>query len=416
MSDTGVAPRRAALNMMTAVTADRRPMHLLGTELTGLEPGEKARAERIATGALRWAGRSDRMLGPYLRMKPDDLVLNALRLALYEIHEAGVPAHAAVNAAVELVPKRTKGLVNAVLRNTQRGEKSWSDLPLPKMPKWLRKQLIAAWGKEAVAAMETVQAMAPPVDVTVKNAAADWAERLTAELLPTGSLRLRDPGQLSVLPGFSEGAWWVQDVAAALPVQLLAPKTGDVVLDICAAPGGKTMQIAAAGAAVTALDSSEVRLTLLRENLKRTKLTAEVVVADALEWSPKNAFDTILVDAPCSATGTLRRHPDLAFAKTGHELEALTALQSALLDRAVEWLKPGGRLVYCTCSLLPQEGEDQRDAVLSRHPELRVDDIMPAGVDPDWRSAGGGLRLRPDYWADRGGMDGFFMVRLQKPA
>ena len=416
MSDAGVAPRRAALNMMTAVTADRRPLHLLGAELAGLEPGEKARAERLATGALRWAGRSDRMLGPYLRMKPDDAVMNALRLALYEIHEAGVPAHAAVNAAVDLVPKRTKGLVNAVLRNTQRGERSWEDLPLPKMPKWLRKPLVVAWGKEAVAAMEQVQSTPPPVDVTVKKDAAAWVERLAAELLPTGSLRLRDAGQVSALPGFAEGAWWVQDMAAALPVHLLALKPGDVVLDICAAPGGKTMQIAAAGATVTALDSSEVRLTRLQENLDRTKLKAEVVMADALEWTPSSSFDGILVDAPCSATGTLRRHPDLAFAKTGAELEDLTALQTALLDRALEWLKPGGRLVYCTCSLLPQEGEDQRDAALSRHPEMRVDDILPAGVAPDWRSAGGGLRLRPDYWADRGGMDGFFMVRLQKPA
>jgi len=416
MADIGVAPRRAALNMMTTVTSEGQPLHLLGAALAGLEPSDRARAERLATETLRWAGRSDRMLGPYLRQKPDDLVLNALRLALYEIHEAEVPAHAAVNAAVELVPKRVKGLVNAVLRNTQRGEKSWSDLPLPQISKWLRKPLVSAWGKDAVAAMETVQSKPPPLDLTVADDAAAWSERLNAGLLPTGSLRLHGAGQVSKLPGFAEGAWWVQDVAAALPVNLLAPAEGETVLDLGAAPGGKTMQLAASGAKVTALDRSEARLERLNENLKRTKLSAEVIVADALEWSPNIMFDAILVDAPCSATGTLRRHPDLMFAKSGQELEALTALQAAMLDRALEWLKPGGRLVFCTCSLLPEEGEDQRDAVLSRHPGLHVDDVMPQGAEAGWRSAGGGLRLRPDFWADRGGMDGFFMVRLQKPA
>lgn len=416
MAEIGVAPRRAALNMMTTVTAEGQPLHLLGAALAGLEPSDRARAERLATETLRWAGRSDRMLGPYLRQKPDDLVLNALRLALYEIHEAGVPGHAAVNAAVELVPKRVKGLVNAVLRNTQRSENSWSDLPFPQISKWLRKPLVAAWGKDAVVSMEAVLSKPPPLDLTVADDAAAWAERLNAELLPTGSLRLHGAGQVSKLPGFAEGAWWVQDVAAALPVNLLAPAEGETVLDLGAAPGGKTMQLAASGAKVTALDRSEARLERLNENLNRTKLSAEVVVADALGWSPMRMFDAILVDAPCSATGTLRRHPDLMFAKSGQELEALTALQTAMLDRALEWLKPGGRLVFCTCSLLPEEGEDQRDAVLSRHPGLHVDDVMPAGTEAGWRSAGGGLRLRPDYWADRGGMDGFFMVRLQKPA
>ncbi len=416
MAEPGAAPRRAALNMMTAVTAEGRPLHLQGAAVAALEPGDRARAERLANEALRWAGRSDRMLGPYLRQKPDDEVLNALRLALYEIHEGGAPAHAAVNAAVASAPKRTKGLVNAVLRNTQRGDKSWAELPLPQMPKWLRKPLVAAWGKDAIAAMEVAQSKPPPIDLTVAGDAATWAEKLNAEVLPTGSLRLCEQGQVSKLPGFAEGAWWVQDAAAALPVQLLAPRPGEAVMDLCAAPGGKTMQIAAAGAKVTALDNSENRLVRLRENLERTKLTADVVVADALEWSPEGPFDAVLVDAPCSATGTLRRHPDLAFAKTGQELEALTALQTAMLDRAFEWLKPGGRMVFCTCSLLPQEGEEQRDAMLARHPDMQIEDILPEGVDPAWRAVGGGLRLRPDYWADRGGLDGFFMVRLQKPA
>ncbi len=215
--------------------------------------------------------------------------------------------------------------------------------------------------------------------------------------------------------GFDEGAWWVQDAAAALPANLLDVKPGEQVLDLCAAPGGKTMQLAAAGADVTALDDSEDRLERLHENLKRTGRSAKVVVADALQWEPSQKFDAILIDAPCSATGTLRRHPDLAYAKDGTELETLLPLQAAMLDRALGWLKPDGRLVYCTCSLLPDEGEMQLEAALTRHPGLIVEDLLPEGIDKSFRASGGGLRTRPDAWSERGGMDGFFMVRLAKP-
>jgi len=221
--------------------------------------------------------------------------------------------------------------------------------------------------------------------------------------------------QVSALPGFEEGAWWVQDAAAALPARILAPREGERIADLCAAPGGKTMQLAAAGAQVTALDISKPRLKRLEENLARTGLTAEIVAADLLTWQPE-PFDAILLDAPCSATGTIRRHPDLPFAKSGKEIKPLFALQAQMLDHALGLLKPGGRLVFCTCSLLPEEGEDQLRAVLERRGDIAVDRqaLDRPGIEDEWRDELGGLRLRPDFWADRGGMDGFYIFALRK--
>ncbi|WP_299754258.1 transcription antitermination factor NusB [uncultured Boseongicola sp.] len=419
MTQAGLEPRRRAVALMTQVTEEHLPLHTphrLDEVLIGLPPEERARALRLATEALRWANRSDRLLGPHLRMKPEDQVMNALRLALYEINVTGAPSHAAVNAAVSIVKKSKAGLVNAVLRNVVRMKQDWDALPPPQTAKWLRKRLIATWKKEAVAAMEIAHSRPPALDLTVKSDAAAWAEKLGAELLPTGNLRLAEAGQVSAIEGYDDGAWWVQDAGATLPALMLDAQPGERVLDLCAAPGGKTMQLVATGADVTALDISDNRVVRLRQNLARVGMTAELVIADALEWTPEAAFDAILLDAPCTATGTLRRHPDLGYAKDGTELETLVPFQSELIDRALGWLKPGGRLVYCTCSLLPEEGEAQLAAALKRHPDLTVGTFVPEGVDPAWVAPGGGLRLRPDYWAERGGIDGFFTALLQKPA
>lgn len=417
MSQIGLNARRSAAAMMTAVTEDHNLLNaVLPDIVAGLEPAERARAGRLAAEALRWAQRSDRLLGPHLRNRPEDAVMNLLRLALYEIKVEGVPEHAAVNAAVALSPKPKAGLVNAVLRNVARLGTDWDALPVPTMPKWLRKRLIAAWGKEAVVAMEAVHVMPVPLDLTVREDPSGWAEKLGATVLTTGSLRLREASQVSAKPGFDEGAWWVQDAAAALPARLLDVHSGERVLDLCAAPGGKTMQLAATGAEVTALDMSSPRLERLRENLARTGLKAEIVVADALHWVPGQPFDAILLDAPCSATGTLRRHPDLVHAKDGSEIEGLCALQATFIDRALGWLKPGGRMVYCTCSLLPDEGEEQLAAALERHPGLVAAPCGADWIDPRWHAPGGGLRIRPDHWAAEGGIDGFFMTLVRKPA
>jgi len=224
---------------------------------------------------------------------------------------------------------------------------------------------------------------------------------------------LQDAGQVTALEGFDKGDWWVQDAAAALPAKLLAPQKGEAVLDLCAAPGGKTMQISATGADVTALDLSKARMGRVEENLKRTKLDARLEVGDALAWDG-GPYDAILLDAPCTATGTIRRHPDLPYAKDGSDFPQLFQLQERMIDHALSLLKPGGRMVFCTCSLLFDEGEIQVEDALKRHPELRVEKPALNGVDPDWITAEGGLRLRPDYWAERGGMDGFYMALLRK--
>ena len=407
--------RAAAIAAMTAVTEEGALLSAVLPELIqGLPPADRARAGRLAVEALRWASRSDRALSPFLRMKPEDPVMNALRLALYEIYQAEVPPHAAVSAAVDLVGKPKAGLVNAVLRNIQRRGLVWDELPLPVLPKWVRKPLVRAWGKEAVEAMEAVFAGPVPLDLSVAGDPKVWSDRLGGELLPSGSIRLRDAGQVSALPGFEEGAWWVQDASAAIGAKLLQATQEDRVLDLCAAPGGKTMQLAASGAEVTALDISEGRTKRVDENLTRTGLKADVVVADVLNWEPDALFDAILLDAPCSATGTLRRHPDLAYAKGIAMLDDLVPLQAQMLDRAIGWLKPGGRLVFCTCSLLPEEGEAQLAGVLERHKGLSGEMPDLSWIEDDWRAPEGGLRIRPDHWADRGGIDGFFIAVLRK--
>ena len=291
------SPRRVAVTLMSGVTGEGRPLNTMERQLDRLPPAGRAEAHRLATEALRWAARSDRLLGPHLRLKPEEPVMNALRLALYEVFEARVPARAAVHAAVDLAPQSKRGLVNGVLRNILRREPDWAALPLPGIPKWLRKRLVAAWGKEAVAAMEAVQARVPPVDLTVKDDPAGWADRLGGALLPTGSVRLASAKQISALPGFADGAWWVQDAGAALAAKMLAPEPGSHVLDLCAAPGGKTMQLAAMGADVTALDMSEHRMKRVAQNLARTGLSAKPVTADALDWTPDTPFAAIPTSA-----------------------------------------------------------------------------------------------------------------------
>ena len=381
-------------------------------DFAALPPAERARAQRLALTVLRVLEPADKVLHPLMRKAPPLPVWNILRLAVVELAE-GAAAHGVVNEAVGLARAGRKtshlaGLVNAVLRQVPVGVALTA---VQKLPRWLRQPLVHAYGRDAVTAIEAVQATAPPLDLTLRAG----AEAPEGDLLPTGSLRLADRGQVSTLPGFAAGGWWVQDAAAALAVPLLGDVQGQRVLDICAAPGGKTMQLAAAGADVTALDISDPRMARVAENLARTNLAATCITADALDWQPDQPFDAILLDAPCSATGTIRRHPDLPFVKDGSEIAGLVALQTALLDRALGWLKPGGRLVFVTCSLLPDEGEAQLTAALTRHPSLTVQRPTLPGLSPDWITPDGGLRLRPDYWADKGGMDGFFMACLRRP-
>ena len=308
-----------------------------------------------------------------------------------------------------------KGLVNAVLRKVaDEGPAEWAKLRTPRLPNWIRKPLAQAWGAEAMLAMEAAHFAGAPLDITGKPGT-DLAA-LGGEVLPTGSVRLANAGQVSALPGYAAGDWWVQDAAAALPACILNVQPGENVLELCAAPGGKTMQMAAAGAKVTAVDVSEGRVARLRENLERTGLQAELIVGDALVQTGQ--YDAVLLDAPCSATGTIRRHPDLPQAKDGSEFGELIELQAQMLAHAWTLVKPGGRLMFCTCSLLPDEGECQVEEALDMFPEMAADReaLDVPGVNAGWITEEGGLRLRPDYWPERGGLDGFYMALLRKSA
>ncbi len=388
--------------------------------LQALSPPDRARAQRLALETLRHLGRADTALTPYLQRKPRPAVMDILRLATVEMLQLAEAPHGVVNAAVTLTraqgPKgrAAAGMVNAVLRKVAATE-NWPAIPAQQMPGWLRKPLIAAYGKEVVRAIEAAHQAGAPLDLSAKSDPQAVAAQTGGAVLPTGSVRLA-AGQVTEIAGYAAGDWWVQDAAAALAVRLLDPKPGELIADLCAAPGGKTMQLTAAGARVVALDLSPSRLTRVQENLTRTGLSAELVAGDALEWRPETAPDAILLDAPCSASGTIRRHPDLPFIRDGGGLDDITALQARLIDHALDILRPGGRLVFATCSLLPAEGEDQLAAALQRNPGVSVTRPDLPGIDPGWITAEGGLRLRPDYWPDAGGMDGFFIARLCKPA
>jgi 16S rRNA (cytosine967-C5)-methyltransferase len=426
MTAPGLAARRAAAALLAGVLdrgetlADQSGD---GSPLATLAPAERARAQGLAAGTLRHLGRIDALLGRYLQKRPPPAAMNALRVATAEVHVDGIPPHAAVDGAVRLVRgakggERLSGLVNAVARRAAGDAAGWADAGEAPLPGWIAGPVAAAWGKTTVAAIAEAHRRPPRTDLTPRRPgeAHALADRLGAERLPTGSIRLRDRPQISALPGYASGDWWVQDAAAAVPARLLGPVAGRRVLDLCAAPGGKTLQLAAAGASVTALDVAETRLERVRENLTRTGLSAEVVAADALVWAPDRPFDAILLDAPCSATGTIRRHPDLPWLRGGRNVAALTALQEALLARAWSWVAPGGRLVYCVCSLLPAEGEEQVARFRAATPDARpvIPDADALGLEPEWIDAEGGVRLRPDYWPERGGMDGFHAACFER--
>lgn len=422
MSDTGVQARRSAVYLLDQILGEEPRLMselLAGGVLDKLPPDDRARAQRLATETLRGLERADRLLQKHLSKPPPLTVQNVLRVGTVELCQGGA-AHGVVNAMVNLVSQhRTlshlKGLTNAVLRKIARdGPEAWSALRAPRLPKWLRGPLIEAWGAEAMAAMEMAHFKGAPLDLTAKGDAAALAAQVGGKVLPTGSVRVENAGQVSTMPGFAEGDWWVQDAAAALPVRVLRPQPGEAVLDLCAAPGGKTMQLAAAGAEVTAVDTSAPRMSRVKDNLARVGLRASTQIKDAR--AVRGSYDAILLDAPCSATGTMRRHPDLPHAKDGAEFGDLIELQSELLDHAWSLLSPGGRLVFCTCSLLPDEGEVQVDEALERHGDMSVDvDALDLpGIDPAWVTEEGGLRLRPDFWAERGGMDGFYIACLRK--
>src|SRR5476651_1244167 len=375
----GLAARRIAADILDGVLRRKIALdeQLSGKAahpgLVGLADRDRALMRRLAATVLRRLGTLHHMLGGFLdKGFPSEAprVETILLIGAAQILWLDVPDHAAVDLSVRLAQAdrraaRYAGLINAVLRRvTQSKTAALANISTRDTPKWLVARWTKRYGAETARAIAAANGHEPALDLTVKFDAESWAERLRGRVLPTGTVRTIAHGAISLLPGFNEGAWWVQDAAASLPVRLLGDVRGKDVADLCAAPGGKTAQLAFAGARVTAVDRSAGRLNRLRENLTRLVLQAETVTADALDWQG-GPFDAVLLDSPCSSTGTIRRHPDVPWLKSEADLAVLTSLQQRLLDRAVDLLKPGGMLVYCVCSLEPEEGVDQIAALLA---------------------------------------------------
>lgn len=429
----GLAPRRAALGVLSDVLDRRRPLSEAldrlnaGREGQALADRDKSLARALAYTTLRQLGRIDAALGEWLQKPlPEGAgpTQHILRLALAEIGYLRTPAYAAGAVAMGLAgsdpeARHFRNLVNALVRRAGRELTPLLE-GLPEevaLPAWLVQGWKRHYGAETTKAMIAALTAEPPLDITLKpgQEAAVWAERLNAEMLPTGSLRLRPGLLVDQLDGFAQGDWWVQDAAAALPARLLRPQPGEAIADLCAAPGGKTLQLAAAGADVTAVDLSADRLETLKANLARTGLAARCVAADALTWAPPQPPDAILLDAPCTATGTIRRHPDLPWIKDASDIRALAEVQRGLLLRAIDIVKPGGRILYSVCSLEPQEGDDLIKEVLDAAAgKARLDPITAAdcpGIGP-FLTSEGTVRTTPADWPDTGHIDGFFAARL----
>ena len=383
------------------------------------QPSDRALARTIVSHVLRWLPDLDRLIdAATAKPLPDDARARmVLRMALVQALLLKTPPHAVVSTALPLVEGGPRRLVHGVLSRLLREGAGLPDRPTLAAPygdRWA-----AAYGAAAAAAAAAALAEEPPIDLTLRDPGetAAFAEALGGLSLAPGHLRLRHRGGIEDLPGFADGAWWVQDLAASLPARLLDFEPGMHVVDLCAAPGGKTLQLAARGADVTAVDISEARLRRLRENLDRTRLTADAVVADARRWTPSRPVDRLLLDAPCSASGIFRRHPDVLHLKGTRDLTPLLKLQRDLLGRALQFLPVGGRMIYCVCSLEPEEGERQVEALLAERDGVRLDPIaadeLPAGISPDPR---GWVRTLPGDLADQGGLDGFFIARLMRTA
>jgi len=419
--------RVVALDLISSVLKRHRPLdetlegHL---GFTSLEPRERAFARNLSATTLRRLGQIDDLIGICLeRPLPRRAVAvrDVLRLGICQLFFLNIPAHAAVDTTVSLLDEidlaAYKKLVNAVMRRmTREGEKliAAQDAARLNTPDWLWDSWQQAYGKATGRKIAEAHLKEPPLDISVKADPEIWAKALQATILPTGSLRLSVGGNVTLLPGFDEGAWWVQDTAAALPALLLGDVKGQHVIDLCAAPGGKTAQLLVRGAHVTAVERSAKRLERLKQNMTRLDLSLEAVCADAALWKPEQQADAVLLDAPCSATGTIRRHPDIGYLKKYSDVESLSTAQHRLFKAALEMVKPGGRMVFCTCSLQPEEGPELVERILAEHSSFQLQPITPDEVGglPELITGEGVLRSLPNHLSDVGGMDGFFAARL----
>jgi 16S rRNA (cytosine967-C5)-methyltransferase len=428
---TSPAPsaRQVALDLVGAVLRRKRPLddaiedHPLIAELSARD---RAFARLLVTTVLRRLGQIDALISGCL-----DTPLAARAATVHDILRLGIaqllflrtPPHAAVATSVDLAQVRDflshKGLVNAVLRRLAlegAGRLETQDAARLNTPDWLWQSWSRAYGEECARAIAAAHLREAPLDLTLRDDDASWCEKLQAVQLPTGSLRRAGGGSVATLPGYAEGAWWIQDAAAALPVRLFDTVAGRAVVDLCAAPGGKTAQLASAGAHVTAIDRSARRLDRLVANLRRLGLAVSALAADGLTWRPEHPVDAVLLDAPCTATGSIRRHPDVPHLKHPEDVARLALVQENLLRAALDILRPGGTLVYCTCSLEPEEGPRQIEALLRSGAPVKHRPIAAAEIAaaPEWVTPQGDLRTLPCHLADHDGLDGFYAARLVK--
>ncbi len=429
----GLAARRIAVDIIDGVL---RKKLALDEQLSGkgahlglaaLPDRDRALMRRLTATALRRLGTLRHLLLGFLdKGFPADAprTETILLVGAAQILWLDVPDHAAVDLSVRLAQAdrraaRYAGLINAVLRKVaQSRDTVLTDKVQRDTPPWLIARWRKNYGTETARAIALANGHEPALDLSVKKDPQVWAEHVHGRVMPTGTVRTLAHGAITLLPGFAEGAWWVQDAAASIPARLFGDVNGLNICDLCAAPGGKTAQLAAAGAHVTAVDRSPARLSRVSENFARLGLKVETIAADAIEWKPERQFDGVLLDAPCTSTGTIRRHPDVPWLKSEADLGVLTSLQSRLLDRAVELTRPGGTLVYCVCSLEPEEGEQQIEALLAREPRVTRQPIQPGDVfgHAEFITADGALRTLPHYLPDPepqwAGLDGFYAARL----
>jgi 16S rRNA (cytosine967-C5)-methyltransferase len=414
----GLGARLAAIRLLDAV---RRRGETLDQAMPGAtgklsNPSDKALAHNIAANVLRWMTALDAMIDSATRNKlaDDAKARMALRIALVQVLVLETPQHAAISTALPLVHGGPRRLVHGVFSTVMRGVES-GELKLPEHPEVPGETLdrwTHHWGEEVAAAASQAWSKQAPLDLSFKS---ETVEGLEGESLAPKHLRLAEQAPVTELAGFEEGAFWVQDLAASIPARLLGEGAGKTVLDLCAAPGGKTMQLASAGWKVVSLDNNERRMERFSENLDRTKLDAEVVIADLMQWKPEEKADAILLDAPCSATGIYRRHPDVLHCIGERQIADRAEVQRDLLSKAVTWLKPGGVIVYAVCSLEPEEGEEQIEGLLERRDDFVIDpvsqDELPDTIAP---TASGCVRTLPNLLVDKGHVDGFFIARLRR--
>jgi 16S rRNA (cytosine967-C5)-methyltransferase len=428
MSEAPTA-RDVALELIGAVLRRKRPLDDAIEESAAmhqLSGRDRAFARLLVATVLRRLGQIDALIAQCLNIPLAPramLVQDILRLGVAQLLFLRTPPHAAVATSVDLAQSRGfvshKGLVNAVLRRLSiegRERIETQDAPRLNTPDWLWQSWSGAYGEPTARAVAAAHLKEAPLDLSLRNDAETWRAALEGVLLPTGTLRRAAGGALATLPGYAEGAWWVQDAAAALPARLFGDVAGHDVIDLCAAPGGKTAQLATAGARVTAVDRSPRRLERLVANLKRLDLAVEAVGADVLTWRPPRPAEAVLLDAPCSTTGAIRRHPDVPHLKSPEDVARLSMVQENLLLAAIDMLRPGGTLVYCTCSLESAEGPERIESLLhSGAPVVRIGiEADEIGAEPEWITPEGDLRTLPCHFHAYDGIDGFYCARLVK--